>query len=1043
MADQKTLHMSMKLNWHDHGWDGGTPSESPCENTSVNAFGVGKEPVKVLIPKEGFAEKDIEIDIPKATACTWPEKTVLEVVQRAGTHNPSMYMEAADNYFKKFKKGKSLIFYYLDRNNQFCENEEHFPIIIGISKFKEAGGRYFYPPAYYMGKKKETAVFQKPVTSTYPEGEGFCIPLWKCMNNEELDGYFEKLILKPKKLSPFKYDTCEIDNDDAIEIVRQLLEVVNVLIDIKDDSEKNWEEKRDWLNSVLNELWEDRGPYPGFPSVLEFLQLGKLVSKFTELPTFLEMKTYKDEVREFLERKKDNVRGETFDENELSTIRKNYQILKEEGKVDFLFDTLSRFDISTKQLENIIDNNRKEKASILASIEEMTENPYIICEQYIGSDDKDDIIPFYKIDDGVIPPSTYKLKTILNIDAAERLRALCVDELKNRSDSFVKAENLLEAINSSIDTKTEKQRWKNFKLNDFNKNPEVFNKALFCRTENDTLYLYLKEIREDEEIIAETLQELVKREDLGIPSNLKKRFEETLRQASKIKNYDDILDHQAEICAKIFPKHLSVLSGAAGTGKTTVIKAIIKNIKATDGELSGFRLLAPTGKATERVKALTNNENATSTIHSFLARQGWLNENLTLKRSGGEICSDIRTLIIDECSMIDLNLFATLVRAIDWSKIERLILVGDPNQLPPIGKGKVFVDIIKWLNKNYKDNVGKLTDNIRQLKNKSEGNDCGILDLAENFIQENAGSNDKKFNENSNYPDLGILRWHDQKDLEDQLIECMKEDMREYMLDKKGAYPDEQLWQDSIDKNPERVQVISPFRGKFYGVRSLNLLMQKTFNPSGSLKLLDGIGCNDKVIQIRNRPLKSNPAYAYNGKYNIEAEIFNGEIGISYKHGFDKKKDSMSVTRFQVAFSGKSRQGLLYNYGKSLGKYREDNEDKNIPEQKVSANLELAYAISVHKSQGSEFDYVYIVIPDRNSDFLSMELIYTAITRAQKKATLLIHKDFNLLSLSNIKKSAVRKINSSVFEFKPISETCDRSEEQNLAEEEKLRNIHV
>ena len=84
-----------------------------------------------------------------------------------------------------------------------------------------------------------------------------------------------------------------------------------------------------------------------------------------------------------------------------------------------------------------------------------------------------------------------------------------------------------------------------------------------------------------------------------------------------------------------------------------------------------------------------------------------------------------------------------------------------------------------------------------------------------------------------------------------------------------------------------------------------------------------------------------------------------------------------------------------------------------IPEQKVLDNLELAYAISVHKSQGSEFDYVYIVVPHKESHLLSMELLYTAITRAQKKVTIFLQQDISTLTtLSRAEKSAVRKINS-------------------------------
>lgn len=112
---------------------------------------------------------------------------------------------------------------------------------------------------------------------------------------------------------------------------------------------------------------------------------------------------------------------------------------------------------------------------------------------------------------------------------------------------------------------------------------------------------------------------------------------------------------------------------------------------------------------------------------------------------------------------------------------------------------------------------------------------------------------------------------------------------------------------------------------------------------------------------------------------------------------------------------------MRYNYGSDLG---QDIEGRWIKDQNVIDNLELAYAISVHKSQGSEFDYVYIVIPHKDSHLMSMELLYTAITRAQKKVTIFLQQDIGTLtSLSRPEKSAVKKINSSVFKFAPLPDS--------------------
>ena len=1093
------IHMSIRLAWHSDGWNGHI-CKKPCENTfcigqhsypgnliagtrnleyetkhagepcsktqcgaacglSINAFGKDTISVKVAPPsfwKAGDADP-IYISLPPSTACTWCYEAMYndEVETRGESsqkYNYDKRKAAAEKYFAQFEPGKSLIIYYAGYSNPFSENEENNYVIVGISRLKKIDNTYYYDNTSEEIKRKYSGgfVWQKPITSNYPN-EGFCIPYWKYIDDERI---IEKLVLKPANRSPFKYGSREVGNDDVIEVINQLVAVVDTLIEIGDDTE-DWLKRKKWLNSVLNELWTARGPFPGFPSVMESLGLNDFVSKYIGIADDSEMKKFRDEVKDFLEGDLDNIAGFAPTKEFSKRIRREYQLLGKET-ADFLFDVLARFDINANQVRSIISDDR-ENVSITASIAEMMQNPYIIFEQYRGYD-SDDTIPFYKIDNGVIPSPEYGIIDLLDNGSTERFRAFCVDEL-NRipAHSFGEAESILRVVNSRISRLPEWKQY-SFKMQNYSVEQEILNCALVQKkNENGVLYLYLKSTYDDERTVENALRNLAERSDIKLKIAI---TPEKFKRGLKVDNsplvtrapdeYEKILDHQAEICMQIFTKPLCVLSGAAGTGKTTVIKTLLENIDRVHGAGTSYLLMAPTGKAAERIKTQTGKRS--STIHSHLAKSGWINANFSFKRIGGSLSEDINTIIIDECSMIDLNLFATLMRSINWNSVQRLILIGDPNQLPPIGRGKAFADTIEWLSEEHPNNVGVLTDNIRQLVNTVENKGHGILGLANVFIQEHQQVEDgysaakhkaereelfEQIVENGNGDvdkDLGVYFWNEQEELENLLSNVMIRDMQEYT----GINPDsdsiDKLWFEMIrdkngNSNPEVTQVISPYRGEFYGTDSLNALLQKTLNPKWSKKQLDGIGYFDKVIQFRNRP-QSDLAYAQtSSNKNIKAEIYNGEIGLSGIHRLDfsapkgkqpKYKKQGRVDRLQVTFSGKARQGLRYNYGKNLGR---DSEGKWIPEQKVLDNLELAYAISVHKSQGSEFDYVYIVIPNKDSHLMSMELLYTAITRAQKKVTIFVQQDISTLTrLSHTEKSAVRKINSSIFKFEPLPE---------------------
>jgi ATP-dependent exoDNAse (exonuclease V) alpha subunit len=341
--------------------------------------------------------------------------------------------------------------------------------------------------------------------------------------------------------------------------------------------------------------------------------------------------------------------------------------------------------------------------------------------------------------------------------------------------------------------------------------------------------------------------------------------------------------------------------------------------------------------------------------------------------------------------MIDLHLMAGLLRAIDWDIVKRFIFVGDPNQLPPIGRGKVFADIIEYIRSVYPENYGELIINVRQMENRALNKGTGILDLASLYIQKDNNSEEcemllKQIQESEEeiFQDLRIVSWQNTDELEVKLTTTIEKDLKE---------------DDANDMMQH--QIVSPYRGELFGTDNLNVVVQTARNNENKKHgNLAGITAFDKIIQFTNRA-KTNAYYSYDtiNKCNSRVDIFNGELGLVT--WFDKKKKQL-----KAYFEQKPNQTIEFS-----------------SESQVENNIELGYAISVHKAQGSEFSRVYFVLPKSKQTLLSTELLYTGITRAQKHLTIFVEGDFTtLLGMTRPEKSRLAFINSSVFEFKPLPE---------------------
>lgn len=1093
-----TTHISARLAWHDDGWNGKicrnpmgntycTGSQSypggmyekkemqkieaeqhagctcakirdqyipPC-SFSINAFGDEMIAAENASPSWYTNFEMRRWDMPPSSISSWPYEEMYyeEDKNQDGTFNYETRISNVRAFIQELQPGKSLIFYYCNYSNPFSEDEAKRYVIVGISRLKKIGEFMHYEKATAEERKRYAGAFvwQIPLTSWYPE-EGFRIPYHRYRDDQEA---LAKLGFFPENERPFKYGMRKMTDGDALEVVERALEIVDVLEQELKDTSEDWSSRRKWLQGLMGELWHNRGRYPGLPSVLNALEFEELNPYFyNETLAGREQEAY-EAIKALLTENK-NIPDVSVDKLRLGEFQDNwasYEVVEQK----LWLDILPRFELTSEQITQVLSENRLENG-ITATLDEIAQNPYILSEQYVGNH-QDDNITFARIDHGMLPSPDLGLEPLTTKGSAIRFRALCVRELKRvTTHTFSPTEYILERINRYQDFLPDARNFR-FTLRNFESHKATLDYAVVQRKDVDNqAYLYLRTVFEDERFIEQQVRAMLQRSliQLNIPVTERNWYDLLYDAGSPIaqldpNTYDLAVKAQANVCEKIFRKPLSVLSGGAGTGKTTIIRSIIRAIEKAHGLGTSFLLLAPTGKAADRLRERTGKP--ASTIHSFLAGRGWLNPNFTLKREGGKQETDVRIFIIDECSMLDQSLVATLFRAINWHTVQRIILVGDPNQLPPIGVGKVFSDIVDWIDPEY---LGELKENLRQKENSLTGKGGGILQLASVFLKEVNGNHEvpvdlselenvavqkaqgtdllKRVQEQDftgDLVDLNVVFWRDENELHELMFRQLVADLEH----EHGLTYDDARYYELLNKafdtggkgsrkKADRFQVISPYRSELYGTESLNVFWQSRFNRQmvQQGKLLDGIGLFDKVLQFRNRP-KSDPIYAYSpeSRSNTQIQIFNGELGFTRPHNFDSswQWEKFRLNRFLVDFEGRKE---VVAYGKKLGSTTDTKGRKRyLPEEKPENNLELAYAISVHKAQGSEFERVYLVLPKHKKALLSKELLYAAITRAKGHLTIFAEQDIGaFLQLSRPEASVLARTNSSLFQFKPL-----------------------
>ncbi len=390
---------------------------------------------------------------------------------------------------------------------------------------------------------------------------------------------------------------------------------------------------------------------------------------------------------------------------------------------------------------------------------------------------------------------------------------------------------------------------------------------------------------------------------------------------------------QAEAVRQAATHGLFILTGGPGTGKTTTIRAMISYFV---GEGYDIFLAAPTGRAAKRMSETTGYE--AKTIHRLLEVNGAMSEakddakavgGLFERNESNPLEADV--IIIDEMSMVDITLLYALLKAIGHGT--RLILVGDINQLPSVGPGNVLRDIIA----SECFPVVTLQKIFRQASQS---------DIVVNAHKINDGQHIVLDNKSR---DFFLLKRYDADVIISVMLQLVKQKMPKY-----------------VDATPYDVQVLTPTRKGLLGVERLNGILQQYLNPPGKGKKEHQVGERifregDKVMQIRNNYQLE---WEIRSRYGLAIDkglgVFNGDVGI-----------------IQEINDYSSTVSVLYDENKLV-----------IYPFKGLDELELAYAITIHKSQGSEYPAVVMPLLPGPRMLMNRNLLYTAVTRARKCITI-------------------------------------------------------
>ncbi len=869
-------------------------------------------------------------------------------------------------FWGKIERGKSLVFYYCKDGNPL--DDDIGRLIVGVGRIAEVA-----PPVYFGQHPKyrgQFPVWARQVTQAWPE-EGVRIPYQDYME-AGLDA--RTIACTPPAAQQYRFSYVAEHLTDGVAAMT-LDRVIRSIERVRSDgllSGYDFEAALRWLNIALDEVWTGRGAFPGAGAMLRALGFEEGVHYQFKVLAAAEGQGQNpwQRVRAILE----GIRDEPDAQYRpgLAAAAEKWRALR--GRHE-LIDILVRFELSADQMEDLLSEARRVRRGIVATAGEIIDNPYLLYEQDLGTEASEPIA-LEAIDQGVRPEGAggaFGVPWTMPQDDKRRVRAVARAVLVRAAEeghTFLPVTTLLVLLEALFPDRRQCRPDEEVMLgqSDFHAPVVTFDDI------DEVPVAALTALRAREMRARSWLEELSRKtypeaRSVDWRAQLLKNI-----PAPRNEREETALQEKEAALEALYRSRASVLVGGAGVGKTKALQTFVDTLVEVEG-LQPMLLLAPTGKA--RVRLGESTRRRAMTIHQVLNKQDLIGPNFSLLDRTNVPPQRAATVIIDEASMPSVDLLACLFLALHKDAIRRLVLVGDPNQLPPIGPGRPFGEFIEWLREKVPGRVGELFTCMRTVQLDGDERTSPGLELAGTFRDGATPGDDaalSRLAKSERLGDVEIRFWDTPLELADRI----RESLADHLGVQRGDYEtfNASLGIDAEDwKKAEAWQILSPTRGDPSGTRELNRLLQLEFrggtlacarNPFNRMPKPFGdeeIVKYDKVINIKNGPAFCKPqekglSYLANGEIGIAANAYNSHYG----------------DKLCAAFT--TQPATLYHLDRADAQLR----------------LELGYALTVHKAQGSDFGIVFFVLP-QDARTLSRELLYTALTRFREKLVILAERD--------------------------------------------------